>query len=59
MIGLNLCTICKHNRAIKFDDKWTCAAFPKEIPKSIYTGEQDHRQPIAGDNDIQFEPIDK
>ena len=37
---------------------WTCSAFPNGIPKSIINSEEDHTKPIAGDNDLQFDPVE-
>ena len=61
-----LCWYCEHAHE---DPYWqrTCDAFPRGIPDLIY-GEHDpdmdvgavfrydHREPLAGDNDIQFKP---
>jgi hypothetical protein len=32
-----------------------CEAFPDRVPREIYTGQFDHREPYPGDNGIQFE----
>ena len=37
-----------------FDDPQTCTAFPRGIPGPVYDNEVDHRQPIPGDNALQF-----
>lgn len=33
----------------------TCSAFPNGIPKEILTGDNDHKEPVRGDNGILFE----
>jgi len=45
------CMLCKH-----FDDPaaWSCKAFDK-IPKDIWEGEADHREPYEGDGGFRFE----
>ena len=47
------CLVCKH-----FKRDYTCAAFPAEIPEPILLNEADHREPIEGDNGIQWEPLE-
>jgi hypothetical protein len=37
----------------------TCSAFPQAIPYEIQINEIDHRQPIEGDNGIQWKPYKK
>jgi len=48
-----ICYDCKH-----FDrDTLTCAAFPIEIPKKIFLGDNNHSKPLKGQgNKIVFEP---
>lgn len=38
-------------------DRWIpyCDAFPERVPREIYTGQFDHREPYPGDNGIRFE----
>lgn len=57
MIGpRSQCDACRHLRPkAAIGDPFTCDAFPAGIPDPIYDDEQDHRQPIEGDNGIQFE----
>jgi len=46
-----MCDLCRHSR-----HDGTCAAFPDGIPEVILPEQQvDHRQPVEGDHDIQFE----
>lgn len=53
-----ICLFCKH-----FDQDnqagLTCKAFPAGIPADILESRTDHRQPIKGDNGLQFEPVDQ
>lgn len=35
----------------------TCAAFPDEIPESIWWNQADHRDPYEGDHGIRWEPL--
>lgn len=52
MIGTSpICMECKHHNG-----DLTCKAFPKGIPEKIIFGSWDHKNPIEGDNGIQFEP---
>jgi hypothetical protein len=36
-----------------------CDAFPKGIPRPIYTGAHDHREEFKGDNGIRFESLEE
>ncbi len=38
---------------------YKCIAFPAGIPQEILTNQHDHREPYAGDNDVQFTPLDE
>ena len=49
-LQVSQCAECRH----KFRDKAGCEAFPDGIPETILNNEVDHRQPIPGDNGIQF-----
>jgi len=46
------CMLCRH-----FTDPaaWSCSAFSK-IPKDIWEGGTDHREPYEGDGGFRFEP---
>ena len=33
---------------------YICDAFPDEIPKTIWQGEHDHREPFEGDHGLLF-----
>lgn len=48
------CRTCKHWT----QGRLTCQAFPvyPGIPKEIFEGKFDHRQPHPGDHGIQWEP---
>ena len=35
-----------------------CDAYPDGVPDAILDNEWDHRQPVEGDNGLQFVPID-
>ncbi len=45
------CLVCTH-----FLKDYTCAAFPDAIPREVLLNKQDHREPIEGDNDVQWAP---
>jgi len=48
-----ICLVCEHLH--DDPDNFVCDAFPEEIPMEIILNGEDHRQPIEGDNGIQFE----
>lgn len=52
------CSTCKHLKIDPLKGLSFCAAFPKEIPNEIWTGENDHRQPYPGDKGIIYEEVD-
>lgn len=50
-----LCPYCTHlNRDSEDVLRLTCKAFPSGIPMEVINNEADHRQPLDGDNGIQF-----
>lgn len=62
MIGVNslaiaACMTCVHFRGLSLGDYgWVCDAFPgPPIPFVIYSGQNDHTQPIEGDHGIMYE----
>ncbi len=47
------CTNCKNYMGLRF-----CKAFDDfQIPEEIRVGNNDHTEPVEGDNGITFEPI--
>lgn len=50
------CHACRrfHGRR-SFDQPFTCDAFPGGIPDAVFDNDRDHRQPVDGDNGIQFD----
>ena len=46
-----VCSYCRHWRAFR-----QCAAFPDEIPMSIWAGLETHERPYPGDHGLLFEP---
>lgn len=50
-----MCYNCKRQFA---SDRLKCAAFPKGIPKEIFSSEFDHRERFAGDKGLLYDPID-
>lgn len=49
-----MCFNCKHKKA----EQLKCSAFPDGIPLEILQSSRDHRQPVAGDHGILYDPID-
>lgn len=51
------CMVCANfNNSVR--EKNVCSAFPDGIPSNILLNEVDHRQPVDGDNGIQFRAIE-
>lgn len=53
-VQISQCAFCQHKQKAS-----TCAAFPKGIPDLILSNQFDHRQPCDGDNNLQFEPVNR
>lgn len=50
-----ICVDCKRLHALDAADPgWRCEAFPDGIPQAIIDSTLDHREPVAGDHDLQF-----
>lgn len=50
------CEACRHLvPRVRFADPLVCDAFPAGIPDEVYANQADHRQPLPGDDGIQFE----
>lgn len=49
-----ICAGCTHLFTDLLDPK--CDAFPVAIPRPILLSQVDHRNPVDGDQGIQFEP---
>ena len=54
------CLSCRHwvSPLDREGDAQTCSAFPVGIPDDIWWNRADHRQPVEGDNGIQWESLD-
>lgn len=50
-----VCTLCTHYHRGK--EEHTCKAFPYGIPDDIWSGDNEHKRPYAGDNGILFERV--
>jgi len=50
------CIICQH---VRYGKKIFCKSFPSGIPITILKGDVDHRYPLKGDKEIQFEMNEK
>ena len=48
-----ICLKCAHYDW-EDQEKMSCKAFPKGIPKAITQGEHDHKVPYKGDKGIQY-----
>jgi hypothetical protein len=55
-LPLPQCVVCKHFNADDASQN-ACSAFPSGIPGAILDNEVDHREPVDGDNGIQWAPI--
>jgi hypothetical protein len=63
----DLCMICRHytgtaiietEKGLEGDMVHVCKAFPNGIPDEISMGDKGHKNPVNGDNGIQFEPLE-
>jgi len=54
-----VCLRCRHfdSREWQASGQKRCQAFAAGIPRPIWNGQNDHRQPFPGDNGIRFEAI--
>lgn len=43
---------------IHYIEEFKCKAFPKGIPREIFTGLHDHKKKFKGDNGIRFQTIE-
>lgn len=50
---IHSCLTCKYYTMGK-----TCLAYPDEIPKKIWEGENDHTSKYRGDKGVRYEPIE-
>lgn len=57
------CAVCVHfvSPFARTDGNWdapaSCGAFPDGIPDEVYGNLIDHREPIEGDNGVQWAPV--
>lgn len=56
MIAESSCYTCKWATMAKDGTVATCEAFPQGIPELILRGENDHTQPVPGDQGIMYTP---
>ena len=56
-VPVPLCLLCKHFHEPAEAGAYTCEAFPLGIPRSIYGGAHDHRDPFHEEDKLLFEPV--
>ena len=50
--SMPLCMVCAYYK--RGGEGVACKAFPAGIPLNVLVNEEDHREPIVGDNGVQF-----
>ena len=50
-----MCYFCAHFRGLEPWNRWSCDAYPEQVPAEITDEYADHRLPFLGDNGIRFE----